>query len=86
MVSDHSYLSTKIVVESSTGQAIAPVAKTSQGPIPPSFWISNRKGKTKTYQSKGVLRIFSKKKIRLLFSNNLKMVTLLGKFYRQCIG
>jgi len=28
------------VVESSTGLANAPVAKTSQGPIPPSFWIS----------------------------------------------
>ena len=56
MVSDHSYLSTESVVESSTGQAFAPVAKTSQGPIPPSFWISGRKGKTKTYQSKGVLR------------------------------
>jgi hypothetical protein len=47
MVSDHSYLSTESVVESSTGQAFAPVAKTSQGPIPPSFWISGAKVKPK---------------------------------------
>ena len=57
MVSDHSYLSTESVVESSTGQAFAPVAKTSQGPIPPSFWISGAKVKPKPTNPKDYAEI-----------------------------
>jgi hypothetical protein len=48
------------VVESSTLRMMPPVAKTSQGPIPPSFWISRGKGKSAIlHLQKGEKDLFS---------------------------